>query len=230
MDEATPKPPDRSRRAVILATVGIVVIMGVAVFVGTFLVPFLQTRATLQECEIGYYKFRGGGISSVDFVWGWSGPRDHFRGPPEGEAAGVLEHLGGRGRAFRRLRTYLGMPRWAAPDRRVAVYLLGYCGEEAVPLLARTLDDLEGDVRMLAALALDRIGPGAEGIAPALRKAAEDEDMYVREAAANALAGIAPAPRETVHALERLLKDENEHVRRAAAAALKKIRGEGKEE
>ena len=45
----TPKPPDRSRRAVILATVGIVVILGVAVFYVAVIAPFLKTRAVVRE-------------------------------------------------------------------------------------------------------------------------------------------------------------------------------------
>ena len=51
--QASPKPPDRSRRAVILATVGIVVIIGVAVFYVAVVAPILKTRAAVESRSIG---------------------------------------------------------------------------------------------------------------------------------------------------------------------------------
>jgi len=129
-DEAKPKPPDRSRRAAILATVGIVVIMGLAVFVVVWVVPFLQTRAVVQEFQ-----------SSCLYP----------------DAKPWIRKLGGPEEASRRLRAYLRLPKAVAPHRIAALTMYWQCGARTAREFERLLGDDDRYVRQLAAAALKKI-------------------------------------------------------------------------
>ena len=227
-----------STRGAVLAGVGVVAILALALFTGFWLVPFLQTRNLLKQLfvirinwedsdsEYGAYGDSGYGkctdylIMTTALIQPESEMFARFRGPE---------------RAARRLRTYLRMPRWAAPDKVEAVYLLGDCGEKAVPILIVALGDPpwatpadpNNDVpgtREIAADALRRIGPAAEEAVPALMRRLHDEDGWVRWSATRALGAISPKwSQEVVSALEAAEKDETEFVRKAASEALAKI-------
>jgi len=168
-DQDSPRPPDRSRRAVIFATVGIVVIMGLAVFYVAVVAPLRETHAVVR------------GFTA----------RHWF-----GEAAeDAVARLGGPERAAGRLATYLRLPRWMRTDRDAAVVLLGRIGPDAkcaVPALVKALGYSDAHVCMWATQALGRIGPAAKDAAPALERLRDDpnEEQHIRNAAAAALKKI----------------------------------------
>jgi len=207
MPEGTAKKPiDKSRRAVILATVGIVVILGLSLFFTAFLAPLLHTRAVLKECRfadedshVPDYTHRLFTEAASGIIWG------------RVFETAILAQLGNQARAFRRLSTYLRLPDWLAPDKMKALHLLGWCGEEAVPILIEALDrpsgltcDTHEDyVREIAAQALGQIGPAAREAIPALERAKEKEDSmifigysYVDEALKKIRGGVPDAPSE----------------------------------
>jgi len=241
VEDNTRKPIDKSRRAVILATVGIVVILGLAVFYVAVVAPPWETHRVVRKFApdntIAFPYFGGHGEKSPDAV----------------------ARLGGPERAADRLAAYLRLPRWMKADRYRATYLLGWCGPCAVPPLTKTLCDADAyvrryaawalgkngsdvkaavsalvkalrdtnaDVREETAKALGKIGPEAKAAVPALVKALGDRNWRVRYCAASALGFIGREAKEAVPALKRLLKDSDASVHSAAAEALKKIRGE----
>ena len=163
-EAAAPKPPDKSRRAVILATVGIVVILGVALFVAVSIGPVLHIHLVLGE------------FTYVEEDW---------------IAADIaIKRLGGPSRAERLLSRYICSPKWMAPRRTSAVLLLHACDTLAVPTLTRTCGDPDPDVRQASAWTLEQIGPEAKAAVPALERLREDSDKDVRAAAAAALKTI----------------------------------------
>jgi len=220
-----------STRGAVLAGVGVVAILALALFTGFWLVPFLQIRSLLKQRVV----VRNG--------WNWTRFGEYPGYSEYGSTtwpllpAETIKRLGGPERAARRLRTYLRMPRWAAPNKVEAVYLLGDCGEEAVPILIEALGDppwarsksadIVRDIpgaREIAADALRRIGPAAEEAVPALMRLLRDKDWWVRWSATKALGAISPTSSpEVVSALEAAEKDGIGFVRTAAREALAKI-------
>jgi len=85
------------------------------------------------------------------------------------------------------------------------------------------LDDPDHDVRVGAARALGRLGPGAREAVPALIKALSDPARLVRLAATEALGQMGPAAEPALASLRGLLTDADAIVRRAAPAALGQI-------
>ncbi len=103
--------------------------------------------------------------------------------------------------------------------RRYAAYLLGKNGDpRVVPLLIKSLSDLDKGVREQAAFALSAIGKTA--IEP-LKKAMEDPKWETRYRAVEALGKI--ADQQVVSPLIRALNDEQDHVRYMAAKGLREV-------
>lgn len=230
--EPDARPADRTRAAVIWATAGILLILGLAVFIVAVVVPLRQTHEAVRACMAGQI--------------------DGYE---------VVARLGGEERAAHQLATYLRLPKWMKAYRRGPALLLGMIGpkaRESVPALVEALGDSDVDVRAAAASALGQIGSEARDAVPPLVKAVEDEDSSVRQdaiwalgemgqeaseavpalvealgdaktgvrwSAARSLGRIGPAAKETVPALEKLLNDPDMQIRAAAAEALEKIRG-----
>lgn len=116
----------------------------------------------------------------------------------------------------------LRSPHWA--DRKYAVMALEKLGpeaREAIPALARALEDETPDVRGRAVRALGDIGPEA---IPALTLALEDEDLRIRKYAIWELGKIGS---DAVPILAGLLRDEDPEIRRHAIWALGDIGWEG---
>jgi len=199
-DEEKSQPPDKTRRAVVIATLGIVALLALALFVAFWLVPFLQTRAVVR------------GPYPVAF--------------PPGDA---IERLGGEREALRRLSAYLRLPDWMADVKPKAAWLVACCGRrgaytepfggpfthvpeesvwaprattplapKAASVLARALGNPDPAVRFAAAKGLAWIGPEAREAVPALVRALGDGSEHVRKAARDALKKIRPpeGPRE----------------------------------
>lgn len=228
-DSNPEKPAGASTRTAVLATVGIAVILGLALFIVVWVVPVWHAHSAL--CS-------------------------HLRGDiGENEVVG---QLGGQTRACRKLSLYLRCPDCVAKKKYMAAYLLQHCGDDGVPALRKALHDDEWFVRRCAALALGEIGPGARAAEPELGRALrdpepgvrvhavwalgqlgrcsrawwpdlveclKDADSDVRLRAAEALAKVGAGGMEVEAGLVKLKEDENELVRQAAAQALKRIRG-----
>jgi HEAT repeat protein len=118
------------------------------------------------------------------------------------------------------LQRELGDP---SPDVRArAAAALAAHEQRAVPALTRALGDGEYRVRVSAAEALVRIGPGP--VVPAMVEALRSPQVPIRANAAvvlGALGGRAQAV--AVPALARALKDDDARVRELAAEALDRI-------
>ena len=195
-------PPDRTRRAVILASAGIVVILGLAFLVTVSIGPVLHTHLVL------------GKFTHLEEDWL--------------VANAAIEQLGGASWAEKRLSRYIRAPTWIAPRRVNAVLLLRVCGELAVPTLTGTCADPDPDVRRASAWALGQIGPAANEAVPALVKALGDADNRVRCHAAEVLSRIGPVTDEVVPALIKALGDTDRIVHIYAAQALGRIGPEAK--
>jgi len=202
LQEPHTPPPDRTRRAAIFATVGIVAILGLALFFAAVVAPLWQTHKAVREV---YFL--------LDADWGRRSEAD--------VAKALLDRLGGPERAVDRLIAYRRLPDWMKPDHAGATYLLGWCGPRAVPALLDTLKDDDPNICFYAACALATVGPEA---VPSLVEALRDENEGVRWGSAVALGRIGPKAKEAVPALEKSLKDEKGLVRSMAAYALTQIR------
>jgi hypothetical protein len=216
-----------------LWTTGILLVLGLAWFIGTVAVPFWQVRA-----EVNTYKLR-------------------FRELPSPSA---VDRLGGPDRAIPKLALYLRLPERVAGDKWVVLHLLGHCNKDAVPLL---LDAAHRDprARPIVAFCLGGMGGKAREAVPFLLAALEDADAETRANAADSLAEVlwelepecfmseltgilakgGPDSRRlacivfgklrekaapAIPALEKARLDKDEGVRIVAAEALKRIRDE----
>jgi len=206
-EAAAPTPPDRTRRAAILATVGIVVILGLAVFVTAYAASVFRTQEVVQAYAMDKLE--------------WSEAITALGGPEQ--AVGKLSLYF---RAMDWLPRKQGRPLpW---DEAEAIRsLLVLCGEPSVPVFTRwLLSSREWWMRDVAAKNLFTLGPEAKDAVPALRQALKDTHPAVRVSVAWALTRIGPEAQAAVPDLEVALKDPNGDVRKAAAEALKKIRRE----
>src|SRR5207244_285335 len=131
---------------------------------------------------------------------------------------------------MRSLELLLPALRWRDPmARNRAVALLVRMGPlavppleamNAVPRIARMLEDESGGVRVIAARVLGKFeDPRAVS---ALVRALGDVQWYVRQTAATALGQI--GDRRAIAALEKATRDPQKSVARAAAAALRALR------
>jgi len=86
---------------------------------------------------------------------------------------------------------YLVLPKFLAPEKPSAVWMLSECGQPAVPLLLKCLHREDPVIRGVAIMALGEIGPLASEATPALEvTATNDTEVRVREAAREALKKI----------------------------------------
>lgn len=118
----------------------------------------------------------------------------------------------------------IGMVRLTAAQ---VLYGFGASATEAIPALAKALEDQEPMVRQWAATALQNIGfhvgPRAKVAVPALIKALNDKDAVVREWAASALGSIGSSAETATFHLTNALQDQDQAVREAAADAIARI-------
>ena len=187
------KPIDKTRRAVVIATAGIVVIFGLLALYLFMAAPLWQVHATLRDWDEDR-------ISSDE----------------------AMKRLGEPPRSVRRLAIYLRLPRWMGANRQYAALALGRIGPEAkaaVPALVKALGDRNAHVRADAASALYFIGPAAKTAVPALIGLLGDTDRYVRHWAVVALGKIGPEARKAVPALVKILEDEDTDVQMRSWAA-----------
>jgi len=198
MPEAAGQPaPVKPAR--VLWTLGILLALMLAWFVGGVVAPFVRMQLVIREFD----------MHRID------GPK-------------AVELLGGPERAAQRLGRCFRLPQPPQYDYEATARLLAHCGKPAVPALADVAETSDNPFkRLYALLALQEIGPQAAEAVPALiRMLNERGESKDPEAVANALGGIGPSARAAVPALEKALADPDESVHAAAAEALKKIRGE----
>jgi hypothetical protein len=96
---------------------------------------------------------------------------------------------------------------------------------EAVPLLAKCLDDTNNTIGIQSAQALGAIGDLAMGAIPLLIEASASTNQSLRYCSFEALGRIGPSSREAIPYLETALKDSNDDIRTIAAQALLRING-----
>ena len=138
-------------------------------------------------------------------------------------ATAVLVPTLGPAQPSRSLSTLQRELRDASPDIRArAATDLAAFDQRAVAPLTRALGDSEYKVRVSAAEALVKIGPGP--VVPAMVEALKSPDMPIRANAAVVLGVLGTqAQQAAVPALARALKDENARVRELAGEALDRI-------
>ena len=118
-----------STRTAVWAGAGIVAILAFAFFVAVFVAPVLHTRAVVREYwHHAYGQYPAGCLPVLG----------KYERP-------AIERFGGPDHAVRRLSLYVRLPEWAAPHRLCAVFLLGHCGEPAVPALKEILEKEEDE-------------------------------------------------------------------------------------
>jgi hypothetical protein len=124
-----PAAPVRTWRPILLWTAGILLVLGLAWFIGAVVVPVWQVRAAVVECGQQNY-------------------------PAE---EGYVDPLGGQASAARKLALYLRMPDAIATRKELALGIMGYCGSEATPYLIDFLRrEQDVDLCLKAVLALGR--------------------------------------------------------------------------
>jgi HEAT repeat protein len=141
-------------------------------------------------------------------------------GEPEQQMSMVslLERIGG-GKAAEALAKALEME--DAQVHAAAVESLTKLGKQAVPALARRLDEGHSQVSMRVCMALEKIGPSAEEAVPALlRRIEEDRDPEVRKKAIGTIGKIGKGAAAAVPALVGLLGAGDRALAREAALSL----------
>jgi len=109
----------------------------------------------------------------------------------------------------------------SADVRARAAQALVIFNQRAVPALTSALGDGEYKVRVSAAEALVKIGPGP--VVPSMIEALRNSEVGVRSNAAVVLGAFGPAAKSAVPALVGALKDVNPRVRELAVEALNQI-------
>jgi len=193
---AIPKPEKTtglSTRGAVWAGVGIVVVLGLALLFLLFVMPVLTVRSVVKGSIDGSVRSRDG-----------------------------VRRLGGEERAIERLRRYIHLPRWIAPEQAAAVDIvtsINY-GRPAVPFLVEALESPDPEARWMAAARLGELGPAAQEAVPALVCALDDPDNTVRMYVIGALYRIGPSAKSAVPALIRGLAADREIDRSGCAGAL----------
>jgi hypothetical protein len=135
-----PVRPPRAWRPMAGWTLGILLALGLAWFVGAVVVPFQRAREAL-----GLLRTSPPG-ETVTLPITTASARDRY--------GKVIQHLGGPDRAVRPMAVYIRAPRRCADMRLAAVYTLHYCGRQADPVLKGLLGDNDPHVRIAAARGL----------------------------------------------------------------------------
>jgi HEAT repeat protein len=196
----------RSRRIYILWAIALTLLISTALFCWLVVVPVWQVKGVVEA-------FRKKAIAY--------GAKSHR---PEGLLA--LQALGGRRKSLSKLRLYTRMPDGVATHKAFAIYLMGLCGESALPEIMRVLEESESadsnerELRQVAGLvALNEIGPPASSLLAEMLAARCAK--YGNLSFPDTLRALGPKAEPT---LKILVRDENPEVRQAAAEALKKIK------
>ena len=198
------EPAKRSKRLYVYWGAALALLVTLGLVCWLVVVPLMQVRKMAQSCAEDARFF------SMSAAYNY---RDY------------IQQLGGESKAFNKLGLYLRAPKCLTEHREVAAFLLGQCGEPAVPLLTSLISDPDQEVREKTLWALQQVGPGAGEAVPALTVLVGDKTQSLRSTAAYTLGRIGPAAVAAIPVLEEALRDSDPDVRRAAAGALKKIRG-----
>jgi len=191
-DQSTP--PLRTWRPMALWSVGILLALGLAWFVGAVAVPVWQTQKVVQACLEH---------------------RSTYDECMQQNAVGI-QQLGGPAKAASKLYLYARLPWISWQHGSVATSLLQYCGKDSVPALCGLLKHRHREVRERAARVLWETGDAraTEPLIMALR----DESWQVREMVVGAL-GFVRDQRATVPLIG-MLGDKDTCVRRNVAISL----------
>ena len=184
-----PAKPLRTWRPMALWTAGLLLVLGLIWFVAAVVVPVFETRNVVRRCVASAYRTRG-----LPIKW------DMWQQPHAAEKQ-AIDNLGGPQKAVTRLRIFRMAPDWvteqgAQPDhfhfsnKEWSVLLLGYCGQSGTVELIPMLQDSREGRRILALVAVYRIGPEAAEAVSAVQRLLTDDDPWTRDAAAKALKKI----------------------------------------
>jgi hypothetical protein len=169
-----------------------------------------------------------------------------FEAPAEPAFEEAIERLGGPRAAARKLRIYLSLPGWAAPNKACATRALGHCGPHGAPILVELFrkvgyEDLRDELldrghaeeggAVIALLSGEDRDPGAyyavarlpimgAGALPALREALKDPHPSVRYLATYTLGDMVSDARPAADSLIENLKDEEAMIRRVSSRVL----------
>jgi len=136
-----PAPPVRTWRPMALWTAALLLVLGLIWFVAAVAVPVWQTRKVVDDyCRKTFGNTQPGTPPAPGYY-----------------EMQVIEVLGGRAQSARRIDLYLRLPAKSPAHVHSAVYLLGWCGRNAIPVLERILENRDPSVRIAAAEALKKI-------------------------------------------------------------------------
>jgi len=163
--------------------------------------PLLETRAAVLRCKAAVTPLRRQASSSAE--------KEIIR-------------LGGSGRALQRLRKYVAMPDWVAPNPEVAKIMICRCGQPATNDMLGFLAE-SPPVREEAALSLAELGAGNASEILAAVAGSSRQDLRLK--CIKNLASRGSSAKLIVPQLLRLFPDEDNIGRRVITNALKRILG-----
>jgi HEAT repeat protein len=204
----TDRPPatSRSRRICVLWVTALTLLLTLGLFCWLVVVPVRQVASIVQSC----------------------GPASHTQlSLDTNDYGAAVNQLGGPDAAVEKLGAYLRRPRRLAPQKWIAVRMLGACGSTAVPellCLIREEEEREGTPTWLSMFAVESLATigDVRGLSPLLRLSGH-KSHNVQAKALRALTRFRD-PR-TVKPLIEALRSKDESVRRPATKGLKKIAG-----
>lgn len=224
----------RSRRIYVMWAIALALLLALGLLCWKVVVPVWQVRKAVRSCSRSLFVYMGnrpagaslgGDAGATENGAAWTVALDRRIARTvfidRESMRREIENLGGSRRAAERLGHYLHLPRWVAPDRQAAAFMLGYCGRAGVPRLIDALADDDPGVRRRAAEVSGHIGPDAEEAVPALVKAIKVEDWELRAHATQSLGDIGTG--SAARALRRAARSEDPLVRALAAKALEKL-------
>lgn len=193
---AQPAKPRRTFLPMALWTAGILLVLGLAWFIGAVVVPVWQVRPVLEEMWDGAHShavsFQVTGEPLTDY-----GAAQALSGETEA-ADRALVRLGGQDRAVGKLRLYLRLPSSLAPHKNMAVIVLGQCYSRALSALREASRSRDQAVRRIAAAEMGLLCPSNDrATVDVLEQMKQDQDEGVRTMAEAALCSIrgAEAPK-----------------------------------
>jgi hypothetical protein len=178
-------PPLRTWRPMAAWTVGILLALGMAWFVGAVVVPVWQVHSAIKNRWL-----------RRDFYASYSVPRDPFQTEHD-IMFGTSDHvramwdLGGPTDAAHKLDIFIRLPAVPATEKLAAVRVLSYCKGAALPVLFKIMGNTDTHLRCVAIVGIfvrsDDDLPRARA---ALELALADNSEEVRNVAASALKKI----------------------------------------
>ncbi len=212
----------RSKRIYVYWGIALTLLLASALFCWLVAVPVMQARAIIEDFEAMSEADARKLLKNQPGRMAWYQDRMRF---VDWRGVAAIQQAGGPQRALPLLRLYIRLPKWVAPKRMWAVFLMGYCGMEALPDVLRALESDDEEIREGGYNALGKFGPEIVPELLAALEAHEGDETWLepRRYIIYALGIIGPPARDAVPALIKCLGSPEHNTRTRAAEALGEI-------